>query len=523
VPVDLLDPLVLDVPKNVISSNATVACVVSIDSKASIIRERGRVMTTRLTIAFGVLGALCVAPLAVWGQVVTCAPWSGDQAKTTAFAAEENPSLIGGRPINVTDLVDGSSVSYRGGSSGIEGSTLPEAYGGASDWSGLPSIGGFDARGWLSQGVTFNAQDPRNNSNWPVTFNDRANEYQMNQLYLALERPVAKCGCSWDFGGRLDLLYGTDYFFTEALGLELHPNGGQRWNSSGPRGVGAGSAALYGLAMPQAYVELFAPVGNGVNLTLGHFYSPLGYEQVMAPENFFYSHSYALQFGEPITFTGGLADYQLSNNLRALIGGTFGWNSFDSARDQWGILAGLAWTSTDRCTSLSWVMHSGDDGPPGVYHPAYLEASLNPSRIAVSSLVFSRQITRRFKYVLQHDYAMHQSAPVGGRDAEWYGINQYLFCDLDEYWSCGMRMEWFRDEDRTRIVPVPGPTASGGNYWALTFGANWKPRNNLLFRPELRWDWSDMESDPPLPVGGPYDSFTDSKQFTAAFDFIVRF
>jgi len=57
----------------------------------------------------------------------------------------------------------------------------------------------------------------------------------------------------------------------------------------------------------------------------------------------------------------------------------------------------------------------------------------------------------------------------------------------------------------------------------LTFGANWKPWNNLLFRPELRWDWSDMESQPPIPVGGPYDFFTDSKQFTAAFDFIVKF
>jgi len=348
------------------------------------------------------------------------------------------------------------------------GTTLFETRSGVVDWTGLPRIGGFDVRGWLSQGVTFNPQKPPNNSNWPVTFNDRANEYQMNQLYLVLERPVAKCGCSWDFGGRVDFLYGTDYWFTEAVGLEMDADGGQRWNSMGPRGIGPGSAALYGVAMPQAYVELFAPVGNGVNFTFGHFYSPLGYEQVMAPENFFYSHSYALQFGEPITFTGALADYQLTDNLRALAGATFGWNSFDTARDQWGLLAGLAWTSSDRCTSLSWLMHSGEDGPPGVYHPAYFAGPSNPNKVSVSSLVFSRQITRRLKYVLQHDYAVHQNEPQSGGTAKWYGINQYLFCDLNDQWSCGMRMEWFRDEDRTRVVPVPGPTASGGSYYALT-------------------------------------------------------
>ena len=39
---------------------------------------------------------------------------------------------------------------------------------------------------WLDQGFTGNYDDPNNNFNLPMAFNDRSNEYQMNQLYLSL-------------------------------------------------------------------------------------------------------------------------------------------------------------------------------------------------------------------------------------------------------------------------------------------------------------------------------------------------
>ena len=146
--------------------------------------------------------------------------------------------------------------------------------------------------GWLAQGFTINPDDPNNRFNGPLTFNDRSNEYQLNQLYVAFENIVDRCGCDWDLGGRVDLLYGTDYFFTQAAGLETHSDGTPRWNSAnGPRDDG--TAALYGLAMPQLYAEVFAPIGNGLTVKMGHFYSIVGYESVMYTQNFFYSHSYA--------------------------------------------------------------------------------------------------------------------------------------------------------------------------------------------------------------------------------------
>jgi hypothetical protein len=56
--------------------------------------------------------------------------------------------------------------------------------------------------------------------------------------------------------------------------------------------------------MPQAYVETNLPIGKGLSVKVGHFYTLLGYEVVTAPDNFFYSHSYSMQYGEPFTHWG---------------------------------------------------------------------------------------------------------------------------------------------------------------------------------------------------------------------------
>ena len=45
--------------------------------------------------------------------------------------------------------------------------------------------------------------------------------------------------------------------------------------------------ALLWHRIPQAYAEAYVPVGNGLNVKAGHFYTPIGYESVPAPDNFF--------------------------------------------------------------------------------------------------------------------------------------------------------------------------------------------------------------------------------------------
>ncbi len=370
---------------------------------------------------------------------------------------------------------------------------------------------GLFVRGWLAQGFTGNPDNPTDGFNGPVTFNDRSNEYQMNQLYLSLGRAVDTKGYSWDLGGQVDLLYGTDYFFTTAIGLETHPDGTPRWNSEdGPRGTGA---ALYGLAMPQLYAEVFAPIGNGVTVKLGHFYTILGYESVMAPENFFYSHAYTIQYGEPFTHTGMLASYDASPCLTVHGGFTRGWDTWEDPNDTLAFLGGVTWTSPDEQTSVAFALHTGNEDANG------------DNNRTTYSLVLTRQLSRRLKYVFQHDLGVEADAATVGASrvsASWYSINQYLFYQLNCTTSLGMRVEWFRDQHSTRVFTVPANLVNGQDYSELTLGLNWKPNQHVTLRPEVRWDWSGVNA-PTLGATGMFDDFTKKRQFTLGLDLIVAF
>ncbi len=410
-------------------------------------------------------------------------------------------------------LCDGCGSASSGcGCGSSDSNYLMSLLGGGTGNSWLGN-GGFYVDGWLSQGITFNPDRPNNRFNGPVSFNDRSNEYQLNQLYLTLAKDVRSDQGVWDVGGRVDFLYGTDYFFTTANGLETHSNGSPKWNSSnGPRS--GGNAALYGLAMPQMYAEIFAPIGEGLNIKVGHFYSILGYESVMAPDNFFYSHSYAKQYGEPFTHTGVLTSYTTAGNLKIRAGFTRGWNTWTDPTDTYSFLGGVSWTSADGRSDIALTLITGDE-------------TANRDNRTTYSLVYARQLNDRLKYVFQHDLGVQQNGAVTADSnidsALWYGINQYLMYELNEKTSLGVRFEWFRDQDNARVLAIPDERfVQGGNYYELSFGANWKPNNSITVRPELRWDWSNVKS-PQLGIGGMFDDFGDKNQFLFATDVIIAF
>ena len=52
-------------------------------------------------------------------------------------------------------------------------------------------------------------------------------------------------------------------------------------------------------------------------------------------------------------------------------------------------------------------------------------------------------------------------------------------------------------------------------YTAITLGVQYRPWENWLIRPEVRWDFADEN--------GPFDDSSDGDQFTFGFDVIVSF
>ncbi|HEY8219713.1 MAG TPA: outer membrane beta-barrel protein, partial [Methylobacter sp.] len=214
-----------------------------------------------------------------------------------------------------------------------EADTLLEAAGDPNESKFMKDIG-LKVGGWANAGITYNAAAPANNFNGPVTFGDRSGEFQLNQLNLFAQRAVAAEGDAWDFGGRVDAMFGTDAIFTQAYGVPAFDvNTGQPLNRNhwDLNLLGSDSNRFYDIALPQAYAEAYAPIGNGLNIKAGHFYTPIGYETVPAPDNFFYTHAYTMQYGEPFTHTGVMGNYTVDKNW-AVMGGavtgsaTGGWD-----------------------------------------------------------------------------------------------------------------------------------------------------------------------------------------------------
>ncbi|WP_207396499.1 porin [Bremerella alba] len=371
--------------------------------------------------------------------------------------------------------------------------------------------------GWLEQGFTGNPNADGGligpaGTNGPLIFNDQANEYMLNQLYLSFGREVSQDACTWDIGGRVDVLYGTDYYFIQSTGLETYDDNSQKWNSgNGPRD--GGDAALYGLALPQFYVEANVPWGNGLNLKAGHFYTIMGYESVMAPENFFYSHSYMMQYGEPFTHTGILGSYPTSSCMTWYGGITRGWNTFEQPNGQVGFLGGFRWESPNEATKLSFTLHTGSEDPTG------------ENNRTTYSLVFQQRINQCWTYVMEHNLGTEEYARLTTTSelatANWYGISNYLYYTVNPCLDLGARLEWFDDRDNARVFGLANDNiASGGNYYEFTLGANYHPASWFILRPEARWDYSDLSAP---GINGAYDNGTSKNQFTIGFDLITMF
>jgi hypothetical protein len=363
--------------------------------------------------------------------------------------------------------------------------------------------GGVNLRGWVAAGFVGNTADPVSRFNGPYNAVDRSNEPMLNQLYLIGERALPECG--WGLGARVDLLYGEDFWLAESIGFERYQTGAEKWNPE-----------YYGLAFPQAYVNF----GNeDLSFQVGHFYSIVGYEGLMAPSNFFYSKSYSYQFGGPFQHWGGQVNYNLNSTWSLQLGLVNGWNALDResddlsfigkikyANDCTGVWTSFALITGKECNNVAQIRLRNQDYENRTYY----------------SWLVGLPLACRMEYVFHHYLGAQQEGTYDRGTAYWYGIDQYLYYTINDCWKAGMRFEWFRDEDGTRVglnrPSNPNNPPYAGDFYSLSFGVNWKPTANFTVRPEIRADWYDGDSH-----RLPYDDGADSSQLLLGLDAILQY
>lgn len=363
--------------------------------------------------------------------------------------------------------------------------------------------------GWIETGVTGNPAGSADHQNFGRLFDDRSNEFVMNQAVITAERVLdPKVGFDWGF--KLQLLFGTDARYIHSLGLLDH----------------AMRSSLYQPDIPEAYLNLHLPIftEGGVDLKLGKFVTLEGAETIDPRTNPFYSHSYIFNFPIPFNHTGVLFTLYATKWLNLLAGVTRGVNtSIDDNNDALAFHGGIGLHLNEEKFVVSAATHIGPETPGNDHDLRYL-----------NTITTTWKITDKLTSITDLNYTHDDAA-----DASAYGVAQYLTYAINDRITAKIRGEIWRDDqgfyaaqfadphDPMRALagePVIDPRTVGGGrttYGALTIGLDIKPPvpkplAGLTIRPELRVDHSFSDTTP-------FNDSNDETMFTAAIDFILAF
>ncbi|MDP9003188.1 MAG: porin [Verrucomicrobiota bacterium] len=363
--------------------------------------------------------------------------------------------------------------------------------------------------GFFDTGITVNPSAPQDNQNFGRLFDDRSNEFVMNQAVITAERALnPKVGLDWGF--KLQLLFGTDARYIHSLGLLDHARRG----------------SLYHPDIPEAYLSLYFPIftEGGVDLKLGKFVTLEGAETIDPRTNPFYSHTYIFNFAIPFNHTGALFTLYATKWLNLVAGVTRGVNtSIDDNNDAPAFHGGIGLHLNEEKFVVSAATHIGPETPHNEDDLRYL-----------NTITTTWKVTDKITSITDLNYTYDEPA-----DAKAYGVAQYLIYTINDKVTAKIRGEIWRDAKGFYAAQFADPhdpirglagestidprTVGGGRttYGALTIGLDIKPPvpkplAGLTIRPELRFDRA-------LNGTHPFNDSNDRDQFTAALDVIVTF
>ncbi|MDB5332861.1 MAG: hypothetical protein JWP03_4012 [Phycisphaerales bacterium] len=344
--------------------------------------------------------------------------------------------------------------------------------------------------GWAEGSYQYNFMNPAKGLNLGRVFDLNDNRFQMNQLDLIIERKVDLASHQWDVGGRLEMLYGTDARFIHSNGMFDFSNRANAGSiTPGPE---------YQFDIPQVYVDVGVPIGNGLRIRAGKF---LFFKQIDPNASVFYTHSFTFGAALPFTLTGVTGYYALSDDLSIEAGISRGWGQ--SLKDNNGAINGLGRIrySLGKTTDLSVALITGPE----------LDNDNSHYRTVVDATI-THQLTDKITILGDGVYG-YQALPGGMTSASWYGVAGYGVYKFSDQVSVAGRLEWYRDEEGFT-------TGLAQNLYEATAGLTITPFANdaigqyFRLRPEVRYDYSSRNY---------FDGFRRHDQVTVAIDAVFNF
>jgi len=230
--------------------------------------------------------------------------------------------------------------------------------------------------------------------------------------------------------------------------------------------------------LQEGYLSARIPVGNGLVVKGGKFVTLLGYEVIESPNNLNFSRGYLFSLAIPLTHTGGLLSYQVTDWFTATAGVVLGWDNSKDNNDRPSYTGQFAFTPIkDLTASLNWIAGPEQNGRNS--DPRY-----------VVDVVAAYTGFKGFTIAANIDYGHEVDeaflASLGTRrdiSATWWGMAGYLAYDFTEKFRMAFRLEYFQDVDGAR-------TGLGQqvDLVSATLTAQYKIWKGLVGRAEFRHD-----------------------------------
>ena len=285
-----------------------------------------------------------------------------------------------------------------------------------------------------------------------------------------------------------------------------------------------------------ANVTWKAPVfGKHVDITMGKMYTWIGYELVENIGNPNYSHGATYNNAIPFTHMGlkfDVSEFLPSDKWGLSLYYVNGWDSFIDNNEAKSYGAYLSYTPNDDFfISLAGII--GNEGwntrsgaaitAPTAFSPSTANNGGNTSMIdivATYSLPMVEKLSLGANFDLgyiedNHGHDSNGDGLVDGTSgAHWWAAVGYAMYDWTDNQMGAVRYEYFDDTDGARFF--------GHSFWTLTYTHNITIAENLMLRPEVRYNKHNVGSTGEIAHGKATDSLTadDETIFTFGAEYV---
>ncbi|MCU0788136.1 MAG: porin, partial [Verrucomicrobia bacterium] len=281
----------------------------------------------------------------------------------------------------------------------------------------------------------------------------QANGFNLDVVNLTIEKPLDES--EWAAGYKAEFLFGPDakYVGTSSLANTAAANGDFSYDTGSD------------FAIKQAYVNLRAPVGNGLEFKMGVFDTIIGYEayNFNANPNFTRSLGWAI---EPTQHTGLLSSYRINDIVSAV-----------TAPEDMGALAGS--------TLYGGVVYGrvGTGSITGNATPGATGGNTTSwyAGLTLATGVEGLSVGGAFDYL---DYRNTANTSGAASGSTWVG-GLYASYQATEKLSFHTRGEYQRLN--TGYADLSNDDAPSNN-WEATVTAQYDLWQNVISRLEFRWD-----------------------------------